>query len=569
MAAAASLVMKNLNEQASAYVLRETALVLAKEVPETSLQDYCLRTAAGTRFRITVIDSDGTVLGDSRADPATMENHAQRPEVRSALRGEPAVEIRLSETIGLRMAYAAVPVPGAELPRRVLRLALDAPSLSSQVLPFYYSAFLAALLLVAAAGLASLQFGKRLMRPVSALLDAGKAWSSGNLRFRMAKSGEPELDRLAEAMNAMSSELESRITGMEAKRRELTALLNGMSEAVLAADAGLQLIIANPKARELFSIPENFTGDSAAHSLLALSGQPALEALAIGCLESRTSIEEEFILYGDKTLTFTASASPVLWDDNPAGVVIVLNDISRLKRLETIRRDFVANVSHELRTPITLIKGFTETLEGGALENPQDARRFLGIIRRNTDRMSSLIEDLLMLARLETPNRGTLELEESFVIKILNDAVESIRDKAQSRGMRLLISCPEDLTVKVNHGLLEQALINLLDNAVKYSPSGSAVYLGAKTGEDGTVIYVRDEGIGIPSRDASRLFERFYRVDRARSRDAGGTGLGLAIVKHIALAHGGDVSLQSVEGKGSTFSIMLPASVLQGRAEKV
>ncbi len=558
MAGAAGFAMKRLNERASASTLRESALALARTVPDSSLQEYCRSAAAGTRFRITVIDMDGSVVGDSGADPARMENHAQRPEVRSALRGEPSLEIRQSDTMGVKMAYAAVPFFRDGRQAGVLRLALDTPTLANQVSPFYFSAAVAALVLAAAAGIGSIQLGKRLTRPVSSLLDASKAWSSGNLRYRMAKGGDAELDGLADAMNAMSRELESRIDTMEAGRRELSALLNGMSEAVLATDADLRLVIANPKARELFLIPENFASGPGSRSLLEMSRQPSLETLALACLDSRIAMEDEFVLYGEGPRTFTASASPVLWDDNPAGVVIVLNDISRLKRLETIRKDFVANVSHELRTPITLIKGFAETLEGGALEAPEDARRFLGIIKRNADRMSALIEDLLMLAQLESPDRGGLETSDASVIKILSDAVEAIQDKAAPRGIRLLVSCPDDFSVRVNQGLVEQAIINLLENAIKYGKQDSTVTIDARIDGAMAMISVQDEGPGIPAADASRLFERFYRVDRARSRDIGGTGLGLAIVKHIALAHGGDVKLQTQVGTGSTFSLIVP-----------
>jgi two-component system phosphate regulon sensor histidine kinase PhoR len=236
----------------------------------------------------------------------------------------------------------------------------------------------------------------------------------------------------------------------------------------------------------------------------------------------------------------------------------VLGDITALRRLERVRRDFVANVSHELRTPVQLVKGFAETLREGALEEPEQARRFVGIIERNAARMESLISDLLSLASLEREDGLRLKTELTSIAPILEGARQAILPKAAGKNMTVLVECDEALEVKAEAGLLEQAVVNLIDNAVKYSPPDTSVHVSAWAEQGFLLIEVRDQGFGIPASDLGRIFERFYRVDKARSRDLGGTGLGLAIVKHIAMAHGGDVSVESWEGEGSTFKIRIP-----------
>ena len=242
-----------------------------------------------------------------------------------------------------------------------------------------------------------------------------------------------------------------------------------------------------------------------------------------------------------------------------AGAVVVLNDVTRLKRLEAVRRDFVANVSHELKTPVTSIKGFAETLEDGALDDPETARRFVGIIVGQADRLNSIIADLLSLSTLEQrEGESRLTLEDADICEVMRVAVEVCEPKAQAKGIGITVACAACLLPSVNMPLLEQAVVNLVDNAVKYSPEGSAVEVGLTETADEVVVFVVDQGPGVPREHLPRLFERFYRVDKARSRDLGGTGLGLAIVKHIAQAHGGSVSVDSVVGRGSTFRIHVP-----------
>jgi len=523
-----------------------------------AIRNFCSTAAQDNRLRVTIIALDGTVLGDSQADAGSMENHALRSEVAAALSGREGLELRKSSTIGVELYYAAVPIRSGNKLLGVLRLALEPPQLGTRLMPFYLGAILSAILVSLAAVYASIKLASRLSKPVNALISAAQAWSAGQLDYRMTSLHDSELAILPAAMNSMAGELQQRIASMNEARRELEVLLDCMAEAVMATDHNLNMRTINSEACRLFGRDTADPASLAGRSLLEVSSQAGLEAIALACLQKAATIEEEFILYGETTRSFIAYASPVLWQNRAAGVVIVLNDITRLKQLEKIRRDFVANVSHELRTPITLIKGFVETLEAGAIDRADDARRFLGIINRNTDRMSSVIQDLLALAQLESPERHQLEKTTIQVKHLFNAVTAQLIDKAKGRNILIQTSCDQKLEVFGNEGLLEQALINLLDNAIKYGRPDSTILMKAEIEEQHLVLSVQDKGMGIPARSVPRIFERFFRVDQARSRELGGTGLGLSIVKHIALAHNGTVQVESAEGKGSIFSICLP-----------
>ncbi len=271
-------------------------------------------------------------------------------------------------------------------------------------------------------------------------------------------------------------------------------------------------------------------------------------------------MEAELTLYREGPRHFFLCAAPLaVGPESPSpGAVLVLNDITPLRRLEQVRKDFVANVSHELKTPITLIKGFAETLQDRSVRESPDAERFLGILFRNAERMDALVDDLLTLARLERPDAPPLRREPTRIRPLLENVAEAVESRRAERGSRLALSCPDDLEARVNEGLLEQAVLNLTDNALKYSGAGAEVELAAREADGFLEILVRDDGPGIPARHLPRIFERFYRVDWARSREEGGTGLGLSIVRHIALAHGGEASVESREGAGSAFRIRVP-----------
>ncbi|MBN2875766.1 MAG: PAS domain-containing protein [Spirochaetales bacterium] len=517
--------------------------------------DFCERLAAGTSLRITIVDTDGTVLGDSASDYAAMDNHANRPEVAEALQGSSSTSMRSSPTLDQDMAYAAAPIRSDGQVVGVIRVAMGTPELRQRMEPFIVTTVLIAIMMMAAMAAASLRIGSSITEPIRALMDAAVDWSSGRLERRVRRSADPELAPLTDTMNAMAEELAERVVAMEHQQRELGAILNGMTEAVLSTDADLVIQLANPAARELLT-RDGTAREVEGQTVLQASGNVSLDAMARHCATAGVRDEAELVLYGEKTRYLMVHAAPLAREDGRSGTVLVLNDITKLKRLERVRKDFVANVSHELRTPITLIKGFAETLEG--VSDPDESQRFLAIVKRHADRMASIIDDLLTLARLESPERGILETTGVEAGSVLERSIESLGDRPADKGVSIRTSAAAGLVARANEGLLEQALLNLLDNAVKYGPAGATIVAEAVDDGDFVRFEVRDEGPGIPQRDLPRLFERFYRVDRARSRELGGTGLGLAIVRHIALAHGGDASVRSREGSGSTFCVRVP-----------
>lgn len=599
--------MRNLNTSVTMATLSATARILANQFainpdirqdqPDMTVTDaLCDQAAAGTDTRITLVAPDGRVLGDSAHDPAGMENHSMRPEIAGALAGTVGTSFRASPTLTMDMAYAAAPVVVDGKIVAALRVAAGAPDLDTRLSPFIGSIVLVAGLAAIAIGLISVRIGAGLSRPVLSLAETAMEWSAGKLDCRVRLPDDPELGPLAETMNGMAAELASRIVTTETQRSELEAILDAMEEAVLSTDADLVIRTANRAATGLIAGRAGRAGTRAGRdtlqaggdgapagagdpgtgstgsdgtaaarsvpgqieglSVLEASGMVALDDIARRCVATGTAQEAETVMYGQSIRHLMVMAAPKPAADGRTGVVLVLADITRLKRLERVRKDFVANVSHELRTPITLIKGFAETL--ASVDDRDEARRFLAIIQRHADRMAAIIEDLLTLARLEGPERGPLATGPVQAGQVLGRAVESLGDKPASRTVTISVVNGHGLVAAANEGLLEQALVNLLDNAVKYGPPGGTVT--ATVVRDGAFVrfVIHDDGPGIPQADLPRLFERFYRVDRARSRDLGGTGLGLAIVKHIALAHGGDAAVSSLPGQGSSFCIRVP-----------
>jgi two-component system, OmpR family, phosphate regulon sensor histidine kinase PhoR len=593
-----SSVMAGTYAEANAVSLARAAGALAAAFPPGALGDPVAATAfarqaASSGYRVSLIAADGRVVADSEANPATMENHRSRPEVAAALAGRASSSRRKSSTVGEELAYAAAPIPagsGGDRPiQGAIRLALHVPSLDRALAPSRWTFLVAAAAFALAALAAAAAFSRMTAKPLAALAAAARSYGSGaaaapDSGARAIRPEDPEeLRVLALTLDSMAAEIEARVAAAEAQGRELEAILDAMAEAVIALDSKLAVTIANPAAEALFAREGKLSG----RGLLEATRSTALQEAAAACLATGERRAIETALYLPSERFFRALAAPLKaasrrdggreleaegsepkGDPAPAGVVLVLGDITELRRLERVRRDFVANVSHELRTPVQLVKGFAETLRSeyfgaeplreGPPADPAQGERFLDIIERNAERMESLISDLLSLASLEREDRDRLAAEVRAVRPVLESAREAILPKAEARGTTVLIECPEGLAARLDESLLEQALVNLVDNAIKYSPPGKEVSLSARAEGPSLVIEVRDRGIGIPARDLPRIFERFYRVDKARSRELGGTGLGLAIVRHIAIAHGGDVSVESWEGEGSTFRMRLP-----------
>ncbi len=536
------------------------------DIDRVSASVFAADMAAKSGFRVTVISPDGAVIADSEGDPASMENHSDRVEVASALAGKEGWSRRASATLGKAMLYAAVPLPGGKIPASgmagVLRLALPLPGIMERRGSASLSFLLVALGAVLAALIASGILIRLLSRPVAALAQRAGRYASGD---RSAAAGESlrrsleggqsprEFLVLSDALDTLAAELTRRVDEAEGLGKRYSTILESAGEAILALDSRLVITEANPAAYEMLGAE---AGTLIGAGLSRASGSETLSVLARSCLDSGERKKAEVTLYGRSERTLQASVTP-LGDSGAEGLVLAISDISVLKRLETMRKDFVANVSHELRTPIQLIRGFAETLKADDTR-PEERDRYLGIIEKNALRMERIVSDLLDLARLERDPAAWLTMEQCEAGALIAEVAELSRLKSISHNVEIVIDCPAGLVFTANSGLVEQAILNLVENAVRYSPDDGVVRIEAQEESHNVIIRVRDEGKGIPAPDLERIFERFYRADKSRDRNTGGTGLGLAIVRHIALAHGGSVEAESWAGEGSVFTLRFP-----------
>ncbi|TYO98122.1 two-component system phosphate regulon sensor histidine kinase PhoR [Geothermobacter ehrlichii] len=556
-------------EQTAATLLARARLVdyqLAGRIDRIErlwIDHLCKELGRRSGSRVTVVLADGTVLGDSDEDPGRMDNHGTRPEILSALSGRVGRSMRFSHTIGQTMLYVAIPVARQEKIVGVVRVAVPMTAVNETLAGMRWQILTGGLVVALLAALISLQVARRLSRPLEVMKAAAHSFADGDLSRRIPGQGTVEMQTLAESMNRMAEQLDGRIRMVLEQRNEIEAVLASMVEGVLAVDAEERLLRINRAAIDMLGL--SGTG-FAGRPLEEVIRRVDLQRFVRRALESERPVEADLVVRGHEDRYLQAHGTRLAGADRKRqGAVVVLNDVTRLRRLERVRRDFVANVSHELKTPITAIKGFVETLESGGVDDPHEVRRFLGIIHRQADRLNAIIDDLLQLSRLEQESGGQrIELAAVAVAPVVRAAVQDCEMQALRAKVKVHCELVENLVARVNPQLLEQAVSNLVDNAVKYSPAGSEVRVRAFGTEDGICIEVADRGCGIAAEHLPRLFERFYRVDKARSRKLGGTGLGLAIVKHIAQVHGGRVGVESAPGEGSRFWIWLPATDATG-----
>jgi two-component system phosphate regulon sensor histidine kinase PhoR len=495
--------------------LREAASIIMSTLFAEDVEDLdTFSSQVGTdSIRITFIGKDGTVAGDSQADISTLDNHADRVEIQGALKGHEGLSNRYSSSLKQDMVYMALPVFQYRNMSIVLRTSMAVQDIRRELKGIYLRIGLGGIIVLLIISLLTFLIERKMINPI------------------------PTLQKAAS---------------------ELQAVFSSMIEAVVVLDRELKIRDLNTSACRLI---KTTLQKARGCSLLAIFRNTDLYAFAERTLSSGAPQEQNITMMigGELHLqVHGARLSRDKQDGTVDGIVLVLHDMTRLKALEDMRRDFVANVSHELKTPITTIKGYLETLLDGTLKEADTAERFVRIAAKNTDRLNAILDDLLSLSRLEQQNGGLKGVEECSLENIAAGAVQNCLPKATQKKISLKLECGEVFRAEVNPLLIEQALTNLIDNAVKYSETGSSVHITLEHRNEQIALSVKDHGIGIPREDLSRVFERFYRVDKARSRDLGGTGLGLAIVKHIALVHGGRVEAESTPGEGSSFTIILP-----------
>ena len=537
---------RTLREQIERNLTQKT-LMFANRVEadgQRSLADITAQEGHAAGARATVIDPSGKVLADSEADPSTMENHAHRPEFISALAGKVGLDERKSQTLGVPFVYVAAPVAGG-----AVRLAYPLPEIEITDRPLgkalFWGSFSAFLFAVLVAAVASQYVGRRLQR----IVNFAERVAGGDLTARIASTATDEIGQVAAALDKTTRRVEESYARVQTSQRELETLLNSMQDAVIAVDVSGRVQWANRGMNRLLLHAPRLNApliDSVRDPDFLAAIQEAARDQVVRSARSNT-------IAPGRTFDVTAAPMP------GGGAVAVLRDLTETERMEKSRRDFIANVSHELRTPLTSIQGYTETLLDSPLAD-NHVRDFLEIIRKNAARMSRLTEDLLTLARVESGEQR-FDIHRVSAEELLQDALESFREVARSYDVELMIeNSVQAGTVNADREAIHQIFSNLIENALKYAASGKKVILGARAVESGVEFYVRDFGPGISSEHLPRLFERFYRVDKARSRESGGTGLGLAIAKHIVLAHGGTIRAESELHHGSSFLFVLPSS---------
>lgn len=524
--------------------------------------------AATARVSFDLLAPDGAPL-QALAGPGPARSGAgwqagRQTLLQEARAGRVARTSRYDAASGRRVHAAAAVIGPPQTPLGIVCATADSAAADRELASAQRRLLGGCLLAGLAAIVAGYALARRAARPVRELSRAARQLAAGQFSVPLPVVEAAELADLATAIAGLREQLVERGLTIGRQGTQQEAVLGSMIEGVLAIDARQRIVSINHGAAELLGLDPD---KSLRRPLQEVVRNPDLRRFALLAIDCREPVEDDLVMRGARDRTIRLRGTALRDVSGEGGAVIVLNDVTDIQRLENVRRDFVANVSHELKTPIASIKGFVETLLDGAADDPVDNRRFLEIVARQAERLEAIIEDLLALSRIEqSEGAGNLPLERVHLLAVLSAAVADCRPRARDRGVVVDVACDGLLEADVNPALLEQAVINLVDNAVKYSDSGDTIWVSAAedpAAVDGAAvrIVVRDEGCGIEAEHLPRLFERFYRVDKARSRKLGGTGLGLSIVKHIVQAHGGSVAVESTPGVGSTFTIELPAAV--------
>ncbi len=538
--------------------MARTGAVLAPTLVGTgaqALQTWAEAADRETGYRVTVIDSRGVVLADSRHDPETMENHARRPEVAAALGGHTGMDIRRSATLDTEFSYVALPVTVPGRTAAALRLAVPLEQVGASIAAVRALILRASLFAMLIGLLIAYVIAHSLTGRIHRIQAYAKELVNADYSGTPAAEADDELGSVGRSLRAMAEQFRAMLERLRVESSRRETILSSMVEGVLAVDRNLRVIFCNDAfARAVHArtpLPPNL-------SLVQLVRDPVLRQLLARVIASGQSARERMNLLSAHGSTFEVQAVP-LPESGTGGAIATLHDITELERLERVRKDFVANISHELRTPLAAIRGYTETLLDGALEDDANNRRFLGIVAAQADRLTNLTADLLALSEIEG-DKTPLPAERVAVVESAEAALRTVDTEAESRSVRAFLGPCENLYIAGQGFRLEQTLQNLLLNAIKYNRPGGEVHVDVSKAGESVRISVCDTGIGIPADEIPRIFERFYRVDKARSRQTGGTGLGLSIVKHNVERMGGTISVESQLGKGSVFTLVFPAA---------
>lgn len=509
--------------------------------------------------RVTVINPDGVVVGDSEEDPATMENHRSRPEVQTALSGNQGKSTHYSRTLGYRMMYITVPVraPDGQV-EGVARVALPLTQIEERVARLRYTIAGASLLTALMAGLLAVLIAQQMTKPVRKLTDLAERMARGDLAGRIHVTSRDEVGRLGKAFNRMAGELQAQIEAMDAQRSMLTTVLAHMADGVIIGDPSGRVRLINPAAARLLGVDQQ---DAVGERFVSLVRDHQITGIWRRCRNCNEELSETVDM-GTRRPFLRVVATP-LSDTAEGECLVLLQDLTEMRRLETVRRDFVSNISHELRTPLAGLRAVVDTLRDGALEDPPAARRFLDRIDTEVDALTQMVQELLELSRIES-GQVPLRLAPAAVADLVIPPIDRLQPQAERGGLTVTVDLPTAgdepglPAVMADAERVREVVTNLVHNAIKFTPPGGRVTVSARQADREVIVSVQDTGTGITAADLPRIFERFYKADRARS--GGGTGLGLSIARHIVQSHGGRIWAESVEGRGSAFHFSLPVA---------
>ena len=504
--------------------------------------------------RITIVKEDGTVLADSRHNPYVMENHSNRPEIKAVIDGQDfGISSRESTTLNQDMYYVAslYNVDGQNL---VIRLAKSLQNINRIIRVDIYKYLLFLVILLFLSNILVWYYSKSIIKPLKRIKEMAKEIATGERnKIEDIKYSNSELGSLVQEYNRLGQELDHKIDSLMEEKNKLTAILNSMTEGVIATDKNEKILLMNPKACEMLNVNcDNIEGKNFISAIRDHRFAKYLNKV----LHQNDHYSTEMTFKNPEKIYLEANFQTITdHKDEIIGAVIVLIDVTRLKKLEEMRKDFVANVSHELKTPLTSIKGYADTIVENEIKDYETINKFVGVISKEATRLNLLINDLLDLSKLEA---DYFELKPEELDNILDKPLRILQKEADKNDVEIIKQFDENLPlVKMNKSQIENLLINLIDNAIKYNEEGGKIFIRAYEKNNKVYIEVEDTGLGIPQEDQERIFERFYRVDKARSKEVGGTGIGLSIVKHIVKGHESEIDVKSVEGQGTNFKFYL------------